>query len=120
MRDYLVREKGIDASRIFIDEQAMSTVQNAVNTFEILRARGVRTYTLVTSSYHQRWGQVLYNAMGAFYRQLYGYSAELVGNYSYEIAPRDSYLHDDRWAVRQLASMLGLSEDTLDAMKRMF
>ena len=120
MKDYLVREKGIDPSRIFIDEQAMSTVQNAVNTFEILRARGIQTYTVVTSSYHQRWGQVLYNAMGALYRQRYGYSAELVENYSYEIEPGKRFSHDDRWAVRQLASMLGLSEDTLDAMKRMF
>lgn len=120
MKDYLVREKGIDPARIFIDEQAMTTAQNAVNTFEMLRAQGIQTYTVVTSSYHQKWGQVLYNAMGVFYRQLYGYSATLVGNYSYDIAPSERFRHDDRFAVRQLASMLGLSEDTVDAMKQMF
>ncbi len=120
MKDYLAREKGIDPGRIIIDEQAMTTAENAVNTFEMLRERGIETYTVVTSSYHQKWGQVLYNAMGAFYRQLYGYSATLVGNYSYDIAPSERFRHDDRFAVRQLASMLGLSEDTVDAMKQMF
>ena len=57
MKAYLTERCGIEASRIFIDEQAMTTAENAVNTFEILRREGVRTMTIVTSDYHQRWGR---------------------------------------------------------------
>lgn len=119
MRDYLVA-KGIDASRIFIDEQARNTVQNAVNTFRILMERGIRTYTIVTSSYHQQWGQVIYNAMGEICRQMTGYSAAIVANYSCDITPGEYYAHGDRWAVRQLASVLGLSDEVIEAMKQAF
>ena len=76
MKEYLVRACGIDTSRIFTDESAMTTLENAENTFEILRAKGIRTITIVTSDYHQKWGQVLYNALAAVYAQRYGYSVE--------------------------------------------
>ena len=116
MKDYLVDTCGIDAGRIFTDERAMTTLENAANTFEILRANGVETFTIVTSSYHQRWSQVLYNAMAALYSQAYGYSPRIVGNYCFPVDPGDRYRHDDRIAVRQLTDMLGLSEDVLEAM----
>ncbi len=50
MKKYLVRECGIEESRIFIDEKAMTTLENAVNTFRVLQEQGVRTITVVTSS----------------------------------------------------------------------
>ena len=112
MRDYLVNERGIDAERIFIDERAMTTVDNAVNTFAILRERGVSTITLVTSSYHQRWGQVLYNAMAAICHQTYGQSVEIVENFCFDTEPSsDRYRKDARIAISQLASMLDISMD---------
>lgn len=120
MKRYLVEKRGIDAGRIFIDEKAMSTVQNAVNTFEILRAQGIETITIVTSSYHQRWGQVIYNAMSALYRQGDGYSVRIVENYCYDIAPSDHYRNDDRFAVRQLTSVLQLSDKVIEEMKKAF
>lgn len=120
MKRYLVEKQGIDAGRIFIDEKAMSTVQNAVNTFEILRAQGIETITIVTSSYHQRWGQVIYNAMSALYRQGDGYSVRIVENYCYDIAPSDHYRNDDRFAVRQLTSVLQLPDKVIEEMKKAF
>lgn len=120
MKRYLVEKRGIDASRIFIDEKAMSTVQNAVNTFEILRAQGIETITIVTSSYHQRWGQVIYNAMSALCQQDSGYSVRIVENYCYEIAPSDHYKRDDRFAVRQLTSVLQLPDKVIEEMKKAF
>ena len=113
MRDYLIGH-GIAAERIFTDERAMTTAENAINTFEILRAQEIETMTIVTSSYHQRWGQVLYNALAAQYRQAYGYSAEIVGNYCYDTEPADEiFLQDARIAVMQLGSILGLSEEEM-------
>lgn len=111
MKQYLAGERGIDPSRIHIDERAMTTLENAVNTLEILRQQGVQTFTLVTSGYHQRWGQVLYNAMAAIYGQSYGYEPRIVGNYCFDIEPSDErYRRDDRIALKQLASMLDLPE----------
>lgn len=108
MKAYLAEACGIDAARIFIDERAMTTLENAVNTFAILREQGVRTLTLVTSSYHQRWGQVLYNAMSALCRRDWGYGADIVANYSYPVEAPSAFAQDDRIALRQLAAMLGL------------
>lgn len=120
MRDYLVESCRVDASRIYIDERAQNTLQNAINTFAILREQGIETFTVITSSYHQVRGQVLYNAMSAICRQAYGYDARLVGNYSYEIDPGDTNKNADRVAAQQLAQMLKLPDSVVDAMKKQF
>lgn len=120
MKQYLVEKRGIDASRIFIDEKAMSTVENAVNTFEIMRAHGIQTFTVVTSSYHQRWGQVVYNAIAALCQQSYGSSPHIVENYSYEIAAYGNYVYDDRYAIRQLTKVLNLPDKVIDQMRKAF
>ena len=114
MKAYLTEMCGIAPDRIYIDENAMTTLQNAVNTFEIMRAQGVDTMTIVTSAYHQRWSQVLYNAMSTLCALSWGYSARIVANYSFPIAPPAKYAADDRFAIRQLASMLGLPKDAVD------
>ena len=109
MKQYLVKSCGIDASRIYTDERAMTTRENAENTFAILREKGVDTITIVTSDYHQRWGQVLYNAMSALYGKRYGYSVRIVGNYCFETRPEsDRYRNDAGIALSQLASMLSI------------
>lgn len=109
MKDYLTEQCGLDASRIFIDERAMTTVENAVNTFEILREQKIETMTIVTSDYHQRWGQVIYNAEGALCFQRTGYNAKIVGNYCFEIRPSSQrYSQDAQIAARQLVTVLHL------------
>ena len=117
MKEYLTEHCGIDAARICTDERAMTTQENAVNTLEILRAHGVKTMTIVTSSYHQRWGQAVYNAIAAVYRQQRGYPVEIVGDYSYDIEPSvPTYRNDAQIAVRQIAGILELPGDAIPAM----
>ena len=107
MRQYLSEQCGIDPDRIFTDERAMTTAENAVNTLAILKSRGVRTMTIVTSSYHQRWGQVLYNAMAAVYGQQFGYMPEIVSNFCFSTEPEnEAFRNDARIAISQLASIL--------------
>ena len=114
MKAYLVKQCGIDASRIETDERAMTTVENALNTFKILRKKGIRTMTIVTSSYHQRWGQAIYNAVAAIYRQKTGYFPKIIANYCYDIEPSvEAYRNDDRIAARQIASVLKLPKDAV-------
>ena len=109
MKEYLVHVCGIDASRVFTDETAMTTADNAVNSLAIMQNEGVRSMTIVTSSYHQRWGQVLYNAVSALYEQEFGYSPTIIANYCYDIPPENAaYLQDAQIAVSQLRGILGL------------
>ncbi len=109
MKAYLTERWGIAPERIFTDESAMTTAENAVNTLAILREQGVETMTLVTSAYHQRWGQVLYNALAAQYKQKYGYSAEIVGNYCLDIEPENPFFQQDaRIALMQLGNVLDI------------
>ncbi len=116
MKDYLVNELGISPDRVFIDENAMTTAENAINTFEILREQGIETMTIVTSSYHQRRGQVLYNALAAIYRQQSGYSAEIIGNFCLDIEPENAmYRQDAQIAITQLAMILAVSHEKTDA-----
>ena len=119
MRDYLSSVCQIDPGRIFIDERAMTTVDNAINTFSILREQGIRTMTIVTSGYHQRWGQAVYNAVGALYRRAYDYSVAIVGNYCFDIPPAHyMYRRDDRIAARQIGAVLNLPKSVIDKLKR--
>ena len=109
MKVYLTETCGIDPKRIYTDERAMTTAENAINTFQIFRERGIKTYTVVTSSYHQRWGQVLYNALAAVYGQKYGYEPELIENYCYDIEPENEVFRNDaQIAIQQLRSILEL------------
>ena len=109
MKAYLTDACGIDGSRVFIDERAMTTAENAVNTMEILRQNGVHTMTIVTSTYHQRWGQALYNLVAALYRRQHGYAVDIVANYNYDTAPSEAaYYNDAQIAAQQMAGILGL------------
>lgn len=109
MKAYLTGKCGIAADRILTDEEAMTTAENAVNTFRMLMENDVKSITVVTSSYHQRWGQVLCNAMAALYRRWYGYSVDIVENYCYDIQTTNkAFQKDERMAERQLRSLLGL------------
>ena len=50
----LALKAGVPESAIYIDEEAASTKENAVNTQEILEKIGAKKIILVTSGYHQR------------------------------------------------------------------
>ncbi len=120
MKDYLVHVCGIDPGRVFTDEAATTTLENAVNTFGILRARGIETITLVTSHYHQRWAQVLYNALSAIQEQSIGYSVALVENYCVEYVGQSYTRYDDRVAMNQLAQMLNLPDEVRESIRSAF
>ncbi len=84
MKQYLSEICGIDPDRIFTDEKAMTTADNAINTFRILREQGIDAITIVTSSYHQRRAHMLYYALADWYSRTDGWTVQLIGNYSFE------------------------------------
>ena len=114
MKDYLSNQCGISPERIFTDERAMTTADNAVNTLAILKNQAVNSMTIVTSSYHQRWGQVLYNAVSAIYKQQYGFGPVIIGNYCYNISSENGMFGDTaRIAIQQLSSILGIPKQAM-------
>ena len=107
MKEYLVRNCGIAPERVCIDESAMTTLDNAVNTFTILKDRGIDTITLVTSSYHQRRANILYETLAEIIRKTEGVSITLAGNYSCEAqASNGLERFEARIAAMQLSEML--------------
>ena len=117
MKDYLVRTCGLDAGRILTDDRALTTVNNTLNSFAIMQAKGIRTMTIVTSSYHQRRGQTLYNAVGAQYKKEHSYLIGMIGNYSFETEPTtDFYRMDEVMAAFQLGIVLNLPEEETAAI----
>ena len=107
MKEYLVGHCGIAPERVCIDETAMTTLDNAVNTFAILKDRGIDTITVVTSSYHQRRANILYETLAEILRKTEGVSITVAGNYSCEAqAPDELEKYDARIAAMQLNEIL--------------
>lgn len=111
MKAYLSEQCGIQADRIFIDERAMTTEENARNTLAILQKQEIETMTIVTSSYHQRRGQTLYHAMAAKIRMEQGYKVEIIGNYCYPVEKDIRALEQEvTITASQLSGILGISD----------
>ena len=112
MKDYLVQTCGISAERILIDESAMTTLENAVNTFAILKEQEIETITIVTSAYHQRRANILYETLAEIIREKEGISITVAGNYSCEIQPPEGQDKYDAYiATMQLGELIIAMED---------
>ena len=112
MKHYLVYKHGIDKERILIDTRAMTTRANAENTFAILRKHDIHSITIVTSTYHQKWGQALYNTMAALYEKCYGFRVRIVGNYCFDIEPEnEKHRNGYQIAISQMTEMLDLKKE---------
>ncbi len=107
MKEYLVQNCGIAPERVYIDESTMTTLDNAVNTFTILKNQGIDTITIVTSSYHQRRANILYETLAEIVRKTEGVSITVAGNYSCEAqASSELEKYDARIAAMQLNEIL--------------
>ncbi len=106
MKDFLTEQCGIAADRIFTDEQAKDTVQNALNTFEILKDQRIEEITLVTSDYHLRRASVLYAALAEFVRETENISVALKGGFCCRTETSNGADREARIASRQLSQMV--------------
>jgi len=107
MKKYLTEHWGIDPDRIFTETDALTTLENAENTFRILEENGIETFTLVTSNYHQMWAQVLFNAKTATYEKETGYKVRILGNYNYQARPAIQRKRNAKTGLNQLTSLFG-------------
>ena len=107
MKQYLTETKGIAADRIFIDEQAMTTADNAINTFRILREQGIHEITIVTSSYHQCQAHMLFYLVAQYYYYSNGIPFKLIGNFSFETENHaNSFRYDVSITILQMNQIL--------------
>lgn len=107
MKQYLSETCGIPEDSIFTDESAMTTLDNATNTFEILKEQWIEEITLVTSTYHQRWANMLYEVLAEHVRETEGRTISIVGNFSCERqAPGSLAGREARIAAMQLQEMM--------------
>ena len=107
MKKYLTETRGIDAARVFTDSEAMTTAENAVNVFRILKEQGIEAITIVTSDYHQQWAEVLFNGIAAVWKNRTGYEIRIVGNYCWRTETKQSR----ETAGRGLGQLMSLLEN---------
>ena len=117
MKKYLSGDCGIDASRIYTEDQSMDTRENAENTLNILQENGIKTMTIVTSDYHQRRAQELYYAAAQLFRVKHGYTVEIKGNFCCPVDPEYAYSRPNgRLTILQIAEILGLPEEIIETL----
>ncbi|MBR0093121.1 MAG: YdcF family protein [Lachnospiraceae bacterium] len=117
MKEYLTESCGIAEERILTEEIAQNTAENAWNVYEILRRYRIKSFTLITSSYHQQWAQVLYGVAGLLAERDTGEAAKIIGNFCFETEPEYySYRFGERYAARQLAVMLGFTPEETELL----
>lgn len=81
MYDYLVNTKGLDASRVIVEDSAKTTVQNAQNTMTKLYSYGITSMSIISSQYHLKRGCLLFYAQSLISARSTGKDAiTLVGN----------------------------------------
>lgn len=51
MKNYLI-SRGVNASKIFMDDNSMSTKDNLVNSSSIMKEKGLKTAVIVSNKYH--------------------------------------------------------------------
>ena len=112
MKAYLSEQYGIDPARIFTDESATTTAENALNTMAILEEQQIETMTIITSDYHQRRTQTLYNLTAARYAMEQGWSVEITGNYNTSIGTDEETTKGEfLLTIVQMCEILELPEE---------
>ena len=106
MAVYLIDQCGIEQERLWLDTEAKTTAENAINAFEIMKENGIKTMTLVTSGYHLRWASLLFDTVAAWNRE-HGFPVEIIGNWCYYGSPASGYAStNEGLAISQLRDLL--------------
>ena len=57
------RDHGVSEGRMLLDARAMSTMDNAIGSAQLMEARGLRSAILVTSPYHMRRAIIIFRSV---------------------------------------------------------
>lgn len=121
-------EMGLDESRLILEDDSLSTTENAKNSLRILWQKypQVSSIAIVSSDYHIRWGSAVFNAMASCSEVRQGEAPiALVGNAACTTASpdRDS-MYSQAWGISIIADVpfdgeyvptLYMQEETVEA-----
>lgn len=102
-----LRTQGVGDSRLIVEDQALSTTQNAVNTYNLLTAQypGVSTLAVVTSDYHVTCAGVLLQILSDYQSQVNGTRALNVAagaSCATDTPVGDRMLSSQAWGIAQI------------------
>ena len=110
-------EHGLEESRLIVEDQSMTTAENARNSYRILLNDypQVNSVVLVSSSYHIPWGAVLFEA--SFLKTASEQQTpemHVISNCGYPIE-NDIYLRSDllRWETGGMFQLIGNNEKAM-------
>ena len=108
-------KKGIDQSRIIVENKSFSTSQNAIYSYRILRDKypQVKHLAMVTSDYHMSWGYMAFatQVSQSVYVDLDPHM-DIISNAVYTINPRRNNLNSEYNQILQVSGISGSSQST--------
>ena len=108
-----LKRQGIDSSRIIVENKSLSTSQNALYSYKILRKQypQVKHLAMVTSDYHMSWGYMAFATKVSLgvYVDLDPHM-DIVGNAVYSINPRRNNLNSEYSQIIQVAGISSSSQ----------
>ena len=94
-------DKGLEPGRILVEDRSLSTTENALNVFRLLRTNApqVDSIAVVSSDYHIPWGVSMFTTV--FNREAYynGHVIEVVGNAANTTANGTDTLYSQAWGI---------------------
>ncbi len=96
-----LQENGVDPGRIIVEDQSLSTNENAVNTYRILRDSypSVTSVAVVSSDYHLGWGCAMFQTMCHYVSFHGGRAIEVVGNAANTTDKTMNTMFSQAWGV---------------------
>ncbi len=112
MKQYLTDVHGIAPERVFAEEEARSTAENALYSFGLMMLLNRDSYTIITSDYHQRRAIMLFETTSALMEESVAFSATLISNYCYDTgSDQEKLMREAKTTIRQLDSVLNYAAD---------
>ena len=99
-------DNGLEEERLIIEDRSMTTVENALFSYGLLRTRApaVRSLCVITSSYHLVWGSVLFEAALTLHQEDDAEAIHVISGASYPIT-NPKYSEPRRYLQMQLKSL---------------
>lgn len=94
-------EKGLEPGRILAEDRSLSTTENALNVYELLRTRcpQVNSVAVVSSDYHIPWGVSMFTTVCNREAYYSGHEIRVVGNASNTTSYDSDTLYSQAWGI---------------------
>lgn len=101
-------DNGVAQNRIIVENQALSTTENALKVYDILTMSYPQVFSvaIVSSDYHIPWGYMMFSTVSEY---AYNYEGkqylEVVGNAACTTSNTSDTLHSQAWGISSIAGV---------------